>query len=407
MTDDWFRPIAQTIHLIKTRSYYPVALEKALPIALDALVNDQDKYCHFLNPQEYRDLLTTTQGHFFGIGVTVGRKKKTDPHLTIFKIAIASPAEKQGLRVYDKIVAIDDLAIEHMTTTQAIEHLKGFKRYSPVTLSIKRGNKKFNITIKRDIIKEQHVSSKLLHEHNILYCKLSLFTKQSVIDIKEILTKQKPTIGLILDLRDNSGGVLQEAVNCASLFLNGKNLITTTKDRDNKTIMNFYTREDSVSSCHKPIIILINNKTASAAELFAGALSYYSQKSSNQKANYIFLLGTQTQGKGSVQEIIPLAQQCALCLTTYIYHLPNQSSIHGKGIVPDFTVGYKITVPDKQNSYKENYSINNDHQIKVAAQLLMLLDCSSFYNITNHQKAYEWLKRYFTLQDIMPSSDFT
>ncbi len=435
----WTQSLAETLHITKNKYYFDIPYEQSMVKMLDAFVHFDD-HSRFLGPEDYNDLITLTNGEFYGIGVVLAPKKAEDDYLLILDTIPEGPAYKNKLEKYDKIIAINNQTLEGMPAEQCIKLLKGLERYSQVTLTIMHNEKVHNVTLKRDIVKEEHVKGYHLKDHNIGYCSISLFTHKTAQKLTEFLEKlkNKKVRGLILDLRDNCGGVLQSAVDCASLFLKPNSLVASTKNKANTVIDKFFTKSQPLSITI-PTIILVNNFTASAPEILAGALSFYSKTNQlpvNKKSSYhyIFLLGTNTYGKGSVQEVIPVSNNCALKLTTCLYYLPNNQSIQEIGIAPDFIIETKTCLspeaklinqlygkerstkkdsslkPDTIES-KNNQPTNNskekidkqklfksDHQIQSAINLLCLLDNSIGFNnskLKTHESTVRFLSQNF------------
>jgi carboxyl-terminal processing protease len=427
----WSHSIAEAFHVVNTKSYFPISGEQAIK-ALDAFVH-LDDYSHFLGPKDYKKLIEATEGTFYGIGVKLGFKRAEDDFLLILDIVPGSPAYNKGLQRYDKIIAIDGNSVVHLSVDEAINKLKGEKRYSLVKVDvIRNGKNSLSFNLERDIIKEEHMVCHYLPQHHIAYCALSSFTQRITrrleATLKRVLAKKPKAI--ILDLRDNGGGVLQEAVECAGLFLPYNSLIVSTKNRDQKLLDQLHTKRDPLITHALPIFILINNYTASTAEILAGALKIHP---------YIFLIGTKTYGKGSVQEIIPMSNNCALKITTCICALPDNNGIQEQGITPDFIIDQKYPPSPEikllthlygkeRNTKKESPplsssdtnkdphiqkidDIKNDYQIQCAMNLALLLNIAlttDAHKLTTHQQAYTWLKKHFisyetaVLEEIAP-----
>ena len=434
--ESWANSMIETLQIVSSKSYYPMVFDDSMIKALDAFVK-KDTHSRFLGPKEYNDLIKSTKGEFYGIGVILGPKTPDDEFLTILQVIDDSPAYKQGLQKFDKIVAINNHPINNLTVDEAVKLLKAEKRYSPVNLTILRDSKiVLNITVKRDIVKESNIVCYYFKNQNVAYLALSMFCEKSCADLSNYLKKinSKKPKGLILDLRNNPGGILGSAVNCASLFLGKDKLIVYTKDKNQNIQEQLYTSSDKIIN-NMPIIILINNFTASAAEILAGALRAHSSnniiKISNRNTNlnnvnpHAFILGTTSYGKGSVQEVIPISNVCALKLTTSLYYLPDNSSIDCKGIEPDFWVDQRYPPSSEvrllnkiygkechnscervklepeikeQDYYKKKIEfIKNDSQIQAAANLILLLNLGvrKHKNLNNRANAFKFLKHNF------------
>ena len=221
----------------------------------------------------------------------------------------------------------------------------------------------------------------LTHEQ-ILYCSISLFTRNTVVQLTAAVTKglNKRPRGIIIDLRGNHGGTVQAAVDCAGIFLAQKRPVVSVKNRSHKITNNYITRGYPLVRQDIPIIMLVNQATASAAEIFAQALKIHSQDAHRGKksaSKYIFTVGTPTAGKGSVQTIKPLSNGCGVKLTTGLYFLPNNTTLDGKPITPDFVLKKK------------------DKHVMCACNLILLLDAAritAHHEIRTHDGALNWLK---------------
>lgn len=393
--DLWSSVVQTTYSILTQKAYTCFSLDKALPKALDALCQ-VDQYSRFLGPDEYAELKETTQGEFYGIGVLLAPKQKKEKHALILDCIFESPADKSNLQRYDKILSIDGQSVENLSVDDVARILKSTKRNSPVILSILRGTKTiFNVTLKRDTIQQESVTSFYFPRQNIGYCAIPLFTAHTTEQLRRALMHliAKKPCGLIIDLRDNAGGLMQAAVDCAAFFLPHNTLVVSTQDRHKRVQEQFHTRFEQLVYAPITCIILVNTYTASAGEIFAGALQLYAQKSMGPTSNYnlsILVLGTRTHGKGSVQELIPVGNNCALKLTTGIYYLPGNSCVDGVGVTPDIPVKQKYKClatkiakknkQDLQNYQKaQAHKIQADHQVQTAVNILNLLSATRSY----------------------------
>lgn len=365
---EWARNFAQVMHLVKDKHFKVNkegigSIESAMTKAIDNFLHNLDPHSNFLNQKTYKMIFESTLGKFSGrIGIIIANTRSTqDNYLTIIDTIPGSPADQAGLEPMDKIVAIGDdgKTLGGMTTEEAISLLQG-ECDTKVHIKVMRADQEelLSFDIKRTLITEQSALSFYLPEHNIYYLSLTIFSENALSQIKnllEIVAKNKYK-GLILDLRNNSGGLLNAAVDVASLFVDKNSLVVITKDKYNKDIERYHTTTDPVANNDLPIFIMTNNYTASAAEILAGALKIHSQEhaaqqSSNHKQKLaVFLVGTKTFGKGSVQEIIPVNNNCAVKLTTSLYYLPNNTTVQGQGIEPDFVIE-KTFPPTKQMTW--------------------------------------------------------
>ena len=344
----WFRTISEVVSLTEKKAFRNVDFSAFIQEALKAAVPHIDAHSAFFSKESYKTAIETTSGEFSGIGVSIINKTPEDDTLIIVDVIPGGPSEKGGLKSGDKILEVDGEKLRSLSTDEAINKLKG-KVGTEVKLTIIRDKKPVSFKIKREIIKDQTSICYLFKNQNIYYLSLKLFTETAAKQMKELLKQanEGKCKGIILDLRGNAGGILDSAVDVAGLFLEKNSLVVTTKDREGETVSKYYTKTDPVLKSDIPIFILINNFTASASEILAGCLKYYSEKSftdsGNKKRNLaVFLLGNPSFGKGSVQEVIPISNGCALKLTTMLYYLPNQESIQAVGINPDFVIKPKI-----------------------------------------------------------------
>ena len=284
-----------------------------------------------------------TTGKFGGLGIEISVR---DGVLTVVSPIEDTPAFKVGIEPGDKIIKIEDESTLDMTLQDAVSRLRG-ETGSPVTITIFRKTFKTpkEFTIVRDIIKVRSVVSKI-YQNNIGYIKIRSFSKNTSSGLDKALEelRGKGITKLILDVRNNPGGLLNQAVEVTDRFLNRENLIVYTKGRSDEQNMRF-TSHDKVAGVSYPMIVLVNGGSASASEIVAGAL---------QDLGRAVILGTQTFGKGSVQTIIPLSDGSALRLTTARYYTPSGRVIQENGIEPDIIVEMKPRNElDKKEGKKE------------------------------------------------------
>lgn len=342
----WSKSFAEVVHVINKKYHESINPEKAMINAINAFMNTLDPHSSFMDPKSYKDIIETTQGEFYGIGVIIDYMKENDQEfLKIIDTVPAGPADKAGIRADDLIVQVNNESLKGMSVEEIIAKLKG-KKNTEVHIKIKRANNSelLSFTLKRDVVKEQDALCYYFKDHAIYYLSLRMFTENSVKQLEQLLKKcQQTTKGLILDLRNNSGGLLSAVVDIAGLFLPRNSLVVITKERERK--VDYKTAREPISNCSMPIFILINNFTASAAEILAGCLQYHSE--TNNKISSVFLVGSKTFGKGSVQEVIPINNDCAAKVTTSLYYLPNNISIQSTGIEPDFIIEQRLA-PTKE-----------------------------------------------------------
>jgi carboxyl-terminal processing protease len=324
----WSRTFAETIHYTRKHSYVNISPEEAMLKAMNAFVSF-DPHSSVLDPSSYTELLSKRE--FFGIGVILAPKQQQEASITINDILSESPAEKSGLQPQDRIIAINSTTVINLTHKEIAEQLRG-KEKSDITLTLvkKQGNI-VTLTLTRDTIKEEDTYAYTLLHNRFLYVALLNFNTQTMIQLSHFLSQALSyhIEGLIMDLRGNTGGSLQAAVDCLSLFLPHDSIVVTIKNRHQESTDVFRTQGEPLVPFSLPSIILIDRTTASAAEMYAAALAH-------QEHRFLFTLGTVTFGKGSVQEVVPLSNNCALKLTTGLYELPHKGMLQGNGLAPDF-----------------------------------------------------------------------
>ncbi len=328
---------ANVLSILQENYVEEIDTQEAILGAINGLLFALDPHSSYLQPENFEELHNETQGSFTGIGIEITIK---DGNLTVVAPIEGTPADKAGIMVNDTIVKIEGEWTNDMTPMNAVKKLRGPKG-TPVTISIHRQGwkelKDFNLT--RDIIPLQSVKSFFLSP-GMAYMRISNFQAKTTQDFKKslkLLKKEDQVHGLILDLRNNPGGLLNQAVNIADIFLNS-GLIVYTKGRTEEQNMAF-NAHDSGEDSNFPLVVLVNEGSASASEIVAGAL---------QDHKRAIVLGTQTFGKGSVQTIVPLHEGAGLRLTTAHYFTPNGRSIQAKGITPDITVPRVHQIPSAE-----------------------------------------------------------
>lgn len=297
--------------------------------AINGMLRTLDPHSSFMRPDLYKELQVETKGSFGGIGIEITIREGI---LTIVSPIEDTPGFKAGLKSGDKIIKIEEEFTENMTLLDAVKRMRG-PAGEKVTLSIMRKGftepKDFALT--REIIRIKSVKYKLLEENTIGYIRLSQFQEKTGAEFDKALDTleqgDNPLIGLVLDLRNNPGGLLDQAVKVCDTFID-EGLIVYTQGRVEGQQMRF-SAHPNIKPHDYPIIVLVNGGSASGSEIVAGAL---------QDHNRAVILGTTTFGKGSVQTIIPLDDGAGLRLTTARYYTPSGKTIQAKGIIPDVIV---------------------------------------------------------------------
>lgn len=334
---------ASVLDLIQRDYVESVEPQKIIEGAIQGMLNALDPHSSYMKAEEYKELQVETKGSFSGIGIEISQK---DGVLTVVSPIEGTPADKAGLKPNDKIIKIGDKSTKDMTLTEAVKMLRG-PRGTEVTISIFREgfNELKEITLKRDVIPIRSVRFERLDD-GYGYVRISNFLTKTIDDFKAALTSldEKGELkGLILDLRNNPGGLLEQAVKISDEFLD-EGLIVYTDGRVENQKMTFKAYPNGQKKTY-PIVVLVNEGSASASEIVAGALQ------DHKKA---IVVGTQTFGKGSVQTVVPLPDGSAVRLTTARYYTPNGRSIQAKGITPDLSVPLVIEDGEKKDKEKKS-----------------------------------------------------
>lgn len=367
ITFEWSGVIGEVLQKCGDKHFFIKDPKKAIIKACKSYLKSLDPHSDFLDPKTYKSIVEATSGQFFGIGIVIDdTRNQEDKFLTVISTIPNGPAEKAGVMAFDKIIEIDDEKLDGISIEAATAKLKGPKG-TTVKIRVLRENKKeplvFEVT--RDVVKAKTSFAFYLKDYDVYYVCLTQFSATALKQIKDILEKsvKKPYKGLIIDLRNNSGGLLNSVIDISGLFLDKNSLVVTTKDKKGLRKEECKTTQNPIANKNIPIFIMVNNYTASAAEILAGALKIHSQNASKEKDPkspataklQVFIVGEKTFGKGSVQEIIPISNNCAIKLTTSLYFLPNDTSIQGRGIEPDFIIEKLFPTPEKIAWFLNHY----------------------------------------------------
>lgn len=366
----WLRTYAEVLSTVQEQAIRTVDFKKFIEESLKAAAGNIDAHSAFLNKESYSAIIESASGEFSGIGISIISKPTEDDALAIIDIVPGGPAEKAGLKAGDKIVEVSGAKLRGLSSDEVINKLKGTVG-STVKIKILRNKKPLEFMLTRDTIKDQHSLCYYLKDQNVYYLSLRMFSEPIAEQVRILLEKANTgkCKGVVLDLRRNPGGILQSAVEMAGLFLKKRSLVAVTKNKAGEVVDKYYTARDPVLSSTTPIFILIDNFTASAAEILAGSLRYHAmQEAESTKPLMVFLVGTSTFGKGSVQTVMPITNGCALKLTTQLYFLPGDECVQAKGIEPDFVIKPKIVPNDelkwvqdmygKETSLKHHITVN-------------------------------------------------
>ncbi|MDP3787593.1 MAG: S41 family peptidase [Candidatus Omnitrophota bacterium] len=296
--------------------------------AMKGMIQSLDKYSEFMDPETYTEMKVETEGEFGGIGIEIAIK---DDMLTVIAPIEDTPAYKAGLKAGDRIVKIDKDITRGITLLEAVKKLRGKPGTQiPLTALRESEGKILEFTITRDIIKVKSIRKAEILEDKIGYIRLSVFQERSAKDLEDALVEleKKGMDSLILDLRNDPGGLLNVAADVTGKFLPSGEMIVYTKGRDKRQNMEFKAK-DKKPRTEYPLVVLVDQGSASGSEIVAGAIQDHRRG---------IIVGTKTFGKGSVQTVIPLPDGSALRLTTSKYYTPGGRSIHGEGIVPDIVI---------------------------------------------------------------------
>ena len=319
--------------------------ENLIEAAIEGMLGHLDPHSNFLNRKKFNEMKVQTRGEFGGLGIEVTLDQDTGM-IKIVSPIDDTPAFRAGLKAGDLISHIDGTPVRGLSLSQAVEKMRG-KVNTDIKITIRRNTKKpFDVKITRARIRIQSVRFRA--EDQVGYIRVTNFTEQTTRGIKNAVKELKRTIGAnikgyVLDLRNNPGGLLDQAVSVSDVFLDQGEIVST-RGRDIKSAQRFQAKEGDDTG-GSPLVVLINGGSASASEIVAGAL---------QDHRRAIILGTKSFGKGSVQTIIPLGQNGAIKMTTQRYYTPSGQSIQAKGISPDIIVQQaKPEIIDRPNIRSE------------------------------------------------------
>jgi carboxyl-terminal processing protease len=322
---EYLRTLSDVIDIVKRNYVEEVKDRELVYSAIKGMLESLDAHSTFLSPEMYKDMQQETKGEFGGIGIEITVR---DGFPTVVAPIEDTPAAKAGLRAGDQIVRIDAKPTKNMGLAEVVRMIRG-PRGTSVTLTIMRGGLEapFDVTIMREIIQVKSVKTKIM-ENEFGYVRITQFQEKTAKDLRKAIEelREKKVKGIVLDLRTNPGGLLEQAVEVADLFLS-EGTIVTISGRKKENVARFSARRNG--EYEGPLVVLINEGSASASEIVAGAL---------QDHRRAVIVGSKSFGKGSVQTIFPLDDGSAVKLTTARYHTPSGRSIQGEGIQPDITV---------------------------------------------------------------------
>jgi carboxyl-terminal processing protease len=322
--------IGDVIELVEHYYVHPVGTDELTKDALKGMLTRLDPHSDYMDEQEFQEMQTNMSGMFGGLGIEISEQNGTPKVIAPID---GTPAARAGIQPGDLIISIDGQSTHGVSLTKIVPVLRG-KPGTTVTLGIMRGSKEpFDVTITRKIIKVKSVKSKL-EPNRIAYVRITVFGDDTPNDVKQVTESLKqqaggPINGLVLDLRNDPGGLLTSAVAVASDFLKGGKVVTIKGRRSDDNHTFNAPLKGELLPRPTPMVVLINGASASASEIVAGAL---------QDRHRATIMGTQSFGKGSVQTVIPLKGHGALRLTTALYYTPSGRSIQDQGIEPNIVI---------------------------------------------------------------------
>jgi carboxyl-terminal processing protease len=350
-----------------------LTLDEIIKKSLEGLLTNLDAHSAFLDEKSLQDFKTQTEGEFGGLGITIGMK---DAAVTIIAPIEGTPADKAGLKSGDVILKIDNRSTIGMTLDEAVSLMRGEPNTAVKIAIVRKGeNKPLSFDIVRDIIKVESVYTKMIKDEKILYIRVTNFDKNIAEKTEEALKKHKELNGVILDIRNNPGGLLDQAVKLTDIFVDS-GVIVSQKGRNAADDKIYKAKKGMLTSA--PMVVLVNGGSASASEIVSGAL---------QDLKRAVIVGENTFGKGSVQQIIPLneSQTEAVKLTVARYYLPSGRTIQTVGVKPDIIV-HAAAVPNNENEF----SIKESDLKKHLEGELNKIDSNAVNNVdTNNTKKQE------------------
>ena len=329
------RLFAEVLERVKRDYVEPLDDATLLESAIRGMVSDLDAHSQYLDAGEYRDIRISTTGSYTGIGIEVD---EVDGKVMVVSPIAGSPAARSGIRGGDQVVAVDGIALDSSNLHDTIDHLRG-SAGSAVTVSVLRGDEVIDHEMRRQIIRMASVHREFLAP-SYGYVRISQFNENTARELSRAVDELQEASGglldgLVLDLRDNPGGVLDAAVNVSDLFLDSGVIVTAEGRSVDSRFRRSAHRGDILDGA--AMVVLVNRGSASASEIVAGAL---------QDHNRALIVGTETFGKGLVQTVVPLSKGRAIKLTTSRYYTPSGDSIQDVGIAPDVYVEDTPGFPD-------------------------------------------------------------
>ncbi len=328
------------VQLIEEQYVDEINASDIIDNALKGMLSNLDAHSSFMNAKETKELQVQTHGEFGGLGITVGMK---DGALTVIAPLEGTPADKAGIQAGDIILKINDQATMGMTIDKAVSIMRG-KPQTPIELTIVRKGemKPLQIHIIRDIIEIQSVYAKTIGD-DILYMRITSFDQKVVQGLRKAIQENPNRKGIVMDLRNNPGGLLNQAIGVVDMFVNKGPIVSQKGKIPEENLV--YNATKPNTDTHTPLVVLVNGGSASASEIVSGSL---------QDHKRAVIVGNKTFGKGSVQVVMPISQDEALRLTIARYYLPSGRTIQAVGVTPDVEVSYgEIKKAEEGFSIKE------------------------------------------------------
>ncbi len=333
---DYMKRFTKVFDLVRDEYVRDIPNEDLMDGAVKGMLQSLDPHSAFLSKNEFKEMRETTTGEFFGVGIELSTENN---QLIVVSPIEDTPAFKAGVKSGDLILAVDGQPTQDMSSQEAVSKIRGPKGSEVELLILHKDSKKpQEIKIIRDAIPLISVKSRFLDEDGFLWVRLTRFSERTTEELLEgikNMSKKAPIKGIVLDLRNNPGGLLNQAVSVSDVFLK-RDSIVSIRGRGGKVAQNFEAKANATDVVC-PMVVLINSGTASASEIVAGAL---------QDQSRAVVLGERSFGKGSVQNVIPLEDGSAVKLTIALYYTPKGRSIQAEGIEPDIVVPFEVPSED-------------------------------------------------------------
>ena len=339
-----FESLSKLTKVIGTvEKYYvdDIKLQEIVDKSLKGLMQELDAHSSYLDKKASKEMNVQTQGEFGGLGITVGMR---DGALTVISPIDDTPAFKAGIKALDIILKIDETSSINMTLDEAVNLMRGKPKTDIVLTIVRKGElKPLEVKIQRDIIKIQSVFSKTIEKEDLLYLRVASFDANVTEDLTKIISENKDKKGFILDLRNNPGGLLSQAIGVVDLFVD-KGIIVSQKGRNAEDEEKFEASSSNTRT-KLPLVVLVNEGSASASEIVSGSL---------QDHKRAIVIGEKTFGKGSVQAVLPIDNERTenIKLTIAKYYLPSGRTIQAVGVTPDIITSAGKVTQAEDNAFK-------------------------------------------------------